>query len=341
MTFERPDLLWAVLAGVLLSGAALWAQWRRGLRLRDAVGGRQPARRLLGHDPGRWPGGRWAAALVAVGMTALVGAGPRPAEPEPTEPADPIDLLIAVDVSHSMSAEDVAPSRAARARQLVEEIVASGAADRVALTLFASWPFGLVPLTDDGDVVDFFSPWVTPELVANRDQGTSLASVLGYSRAVWQDRPREESNPIVLIISDGEAHGDDVSVLDSTRALVAEGVSVWTAGVGSVGGAPLFVPGSDGAPLLDADGEPVIAEFAPGLLDAMAEESGGTYHDISSDGGLRGLLGDLRRESGTEESMVARSGDPLFWLLLIGLLAAATDAVLDTGRHRGRREESA
>ena len=131
-----------------------------------------------------------------------------------------------------------------------------------------------------------------------------------------------------------------VAVLDSTRALLGEGISVWAAGIGSAGGAPLFVPGSDGAPLLDADGAPVVADFAPGLLEAIARESGGEYHDVSSDGGVRDLVAALRRESGTEESIVARSGDPLFWLLLLGLITAAGDAVLDTGRRRVRPEVS-
>lgn len=341
MTFERPEFVWLGVAALALCLAGIGGQWRRASRLRQAFGGPSPMLRLLGHDPAKVPALRLIAASSAVVALALAGAGLTPAEPEPVEPTAPIDLILAVDVSHSMSATDVEDSRADRARSIVEEIVDAQLVDRIALTLFADWPFGLVPLSEDPEVVDFFAPWVAPELVANRDQGTSLAAVLGHARTVWADRAREESNPILLLVSDGEVHGDDAATLDSTRALLADGITVWTAGIGTVGGAPLFVPGSDEAPFLDGSGNQVVAEFAPDLLQSIADEGQGAYYDVSTDGGLRSLLGDLRRESGATDSIVARSGDPLFWLLLIGLLAAAVDAIADTGRRRQRAPEEA
>ena len=334
VTFERPDLIgWAAL-GVLIVVVALWAQWRRSVRFADAFGGREPATRLLGRDPTRPPALRALVALAGVAALALIGAGLQPAEPAPAEPAAPIDLIIAVDVSHSMSAADITPSRAGQAQTIVERLAEEQAADRMALTLFADWPFALVPLTDDPDVVDFFAPWVAPELLAGRDQGTSLANLFGFVRSVWSERSRDGSNPIVLVLSDGEAHGDDAAVLDSARALAEDGIQVWTAGIGTSAGAPLFVAGSDEAPFLDGEGQPVVAAFEPELLRRAASETDGRYFDATDDGGVRSLVNALRREAGTEESLAAQTADPLFWLLLIALLSAVADAVLDTGRRR-------
>lgn len=338
MTFERPDLLIAIpIALVLLTGAVLF-QWQRGVRLVRAYGGPDPARRLLGRDLSPFPALRLFTLLLVIGTLGLAGAGLRPGEVEEVPPVAPVDLIIAVDVSYSMTGADVDPSRAGRARELVDAILEAGVADRIALTLFADWPYGLVPLTEDPDVPAFFGPWIQPELVATRDQGTSLASLLGHSRAVWESRGRPDSNPVLLVVSDGEAHGDDVAVLDSVAALTAAGIGVWAAGVGSAGGAPLFVPRSEGAPLLDGSGSQVVAEYAPELLRAMAEAAEGEFHDISDNSGIDGLVDDLRREAGVGNAAPELPTDPTSWLIMFGLALAVVEARLDT--HRRRKEGS-
>ena len=159
---------------------------------------------------------------------------------EVLDPGTPIDLIVVVDVSHSMSAADVAPTRIGRARELLAQILEERVADRVALSLFADWPFALVPLTDDPAIIDFFTPWVAPELVSMRDQGTSLASTVVHAVETWEERLREGSAPIVLIVSDGEAHGASEEVLASVNAAMDSGLRVWTAGVGTPEGAPLY-----------------------------------------------------------------------------------------------------
>lgn len=338
VTFDRPDLLAYATLALVVVAVSLLAQWRRTHRFAQAFGGRSATERLLGRDPTRPPLLRALAGLVGGVALALVAAGLRPADPAPVEPAAPVDLIIAVDVSLSMSAADVSPSRSEQARAVVQRLVEEQAADRMALTLFADWPYELVPMTDDPDVVDFFAPWIAPELLATRDQGTSLASLFGFVRTVWSERARDGSNPILLVLSDGETHGDDIALSDSARALVEDGVSIWTAGIGTAGGAPLFVPGSDEAPYLDGDGQPIVAAFEPALLRSVAEEAGGRYFEATGDGGVRDLVNALRREAGPEETLAAQSADPLFWLLLIGLFAAVLDAALDTGRRRRRRE---
>lgn len=334
MTFERPDLLIAIPIALVLATGAVLFQWQRGVRLVRAYGGPDSARRLLGRDLSHFPFVRLGALLLLLGTLGAAGAGLRRGAIEDPPALAPVDLIIAVDVSHSMTGTDVEPSRAGRARELVEAILESGVADRVALTLFADWPYGLVPLTDDPDVPAFFGPWITPELVTTRDQGTSLAALIGHSRTVWDERSREGSNPIVLIVSDGEAHGDDVAVLDSVAALTQAGIGVWTAGVGTSEGAPLFVPRSEGAALLDGSGDQVVAEYAPELLEAMAEQAEGEFHDVSNDSGLDRVVDDLRREAGVGGMTPDMPPDPTAWLVLFGLALAIIDARLDTHRRK-------
>ena len=334
MTFERPDLLalvpW-VAAG--LAGFVL-AQWRRGVRLVHAWGGPTPARRLLGRDLSSLPWLRLLALASAGAALVLAAAGPQPAEPEEVPPPTPVDLIVAVDVSLSMTASDVEGTRIGRARELIERLVEDGAADRIALTIFADWPFSLVPLTDDGNVIRFFAPWVAPRLVGTRDQGTSLPAVVGQARIVWEDRRRDDARPVVLLVTDGEAHGMDAELLDSVEVARGAGMEIWTAGVGTPDGAPIFLPGSDDAPLLH-DGSPVVSGYDRGLLETTADRGGGLFHDISSDAGIRSLIDDLRGGPAASDTPDTPPPDNAFWLALVAFALLILEALLDAGMLAG------
>lgn len=267
-------------------------------------------------------------------MPAAAGVSEDPGEP--AAPPAPVDLIIALDVSHSMTAADVEPSREARAKEAVERILEAHVADRVALTLFAGWPYKLVPLTDDEGVVDFFLSSVTPGVVEQRDQGTALAEAVGAAASTWRERARPDAVPVLLILSDGEAHGTRPAVLDSIDAVRPSGLRIWTAGVGSEPGAPLFVPRSRAAPLLAGSGGQVIAGFDPDLLRDMARRGGGAFHDISTEGGIRALVSDLRDLDGDTGAETAAPFDPTALLLLIALALLAMDAILDSGAHSRR-----
>jgi len=337
MSFERPDFLALAPLVILLVAAALIAQWRRSVRLARAYGGGVAAQRLSGRRLGRFPAAR-SACLILAGLSLVVAAAGLRSDPgEPPPPPTPVDLIIAVDVSASMSGADVAPSRIGRARDAIQSILDAEVVDRVALELFADWPYGLVPLTHDDGVISFFAPFVAPELVALRDQGTSLESVVAFAADAWSQRQRSDATPIVLLVSDGEAHGQTAAVLDSVTSVAASGLQIWTAGVGTEAGAPLFVPGSDGAPLLDDLGSPVIAGYDGSLLEDIADRGGGRFHDISDDGGVRDLIADLRAVRGEADVPLDAPVDFTSYLIVAGLLLLMADAVLDGGVLRRSR----
>ena len=335
MTFERPDLLGLAPTLCLIVVLALLSQWRRSVRLVDAYGGPIAALRLIGRRLERFPAVRLLAGLVAVTSLVAVAAGVAPETPEEA-PVTPVDLLIAVDVSHSMTGTDLEPSRISWAQRLVEEVTASGVADRVALSVFADWSYRLVPLTDDGDVVTFFSPWLVPDLVNTRDQGTSLSILIDDAVASWDDRAQPDAIPIVLVVSDGETHDGAEAVIASTRGAVDSGATVWTAGVGTSVGSPLTLTGST-APLLDGSGTPVIAGYDEGMLRQIADAGRGAFHEIDGEEGIRSLISDLRTISGRTDTIAEPTADPTVWLVLLGLVLLLLDALFDTGIALRRR----
>jgi Ca-activated chloride channel family protein len=335
VTFQRPDFLVLVPAAAVVLALAVWLQWRRGRRLVEAYGGREPSLRLLGRDLTRFPVLRTLALILGIGGLAFAASGPEPGEAPAPPPPVPVDLLVAVDVSHSMSAADVDGTRIERARMLVERLVEERVADRMALTIFADWPYGLVPVTEDPDVLAFFAPWIAPELVGTRDQGTSLGLALGQVRATWERRRSEGTRRIVLLVTDGEVHDGAAEALDSVAAIADDGFEIWTAGLGTEEGAPLFLPGTRDAPLL-YDGSPVIATADPTFLRELSSRGRGEFHDASTDGGIQDLVSALSRGS-TPPPPAEERPDPIRWLLLASLLLLALEALLDAGVLGARR----
>ncbi len=335
MTFARPDLLGLAPALCLLVVLALLSQWRRSVRLVDAYGGPAAARRLIGRRLERFPAVRLLATLIAVTSLVAVASGVTPEVPEEA-PTTPVDLMIAVDVSHSMTGTDLEPSRIAWAQRLVDELVGAGVADRIALSIFADWSYRLVPLTDDGDVVSFFAPWIVPELVNTRDQGTSLSVLIDDAVASWDELAQPDAVPIVLVVSDGETHDGAEAVIASTRGAVDAGATVWTAGLGTSTGSPLTLTGST-APLLDGSGSPVVAGYDEGLLRQVADAGRGAFYEISGEDGIASLVADLRALSGRTDSIAEPTEDPAVWLVLVGLVLLLLDALFDTGVAVRRR----
>jgi len=338
VTFLRPDLLALAPVCVLLMCLSITAQWRKGRRLADAYGGLGPAARLTRTELGRFPVARVTSLVLAAIVLSGVAAGPERDRGDALQRARPTDLIAVVDVSLSMTAIDVEPSRIGRARATVDALAEALPADRIALSLFADWPYRLVPLTDDPDVLRFFTPWVVPDLMGDRDQGTSLASAVSHAHRTLEARAEGEADRIVLLITDGEAHDDAAAVLDSIREIAGRGTSVWTAGVGSAQGAPLFALDaegvrSDGIPLLDGSGDPVVARYDEALLRDFADAGGGVFHDVGDANGVRALIRDLRSASGITDESQNGGGPSASWFILLAIGLLLLDMTADSGRR--------
>lgn len=328
MTFLRPELLLVGPAGALLLSLALTLQWRRLTRL-DRAYGHDAAQRLVPRSLQGFPTTRMICLVLASLALGTAAAGPRPTAPEPPEPAPPLDIALAIDVSASMSATDIQPSRIERAREVVDRIAEALPSARIVLVLFADWPYTLVPPTDDPAVVRYFAHSLSAELVLDRDQGTSFSSAFAQARAALDSRPRPGARRAILVLSDGGAHEDLATILDAATTAAAEGVPLWTAGLGTTSGVPLT---TETGPVLDRVGRPVVAALDEALLREIAAAGNGDFHDVSDEQGLGALLtglGALDDEPGDE------GGDPVDASFLLTLLAVPLllwEGGLDAGR---------
>jgi Ca-activated chloride channel family protein len=305
----------------------LGAHWRRLRRLEQGFTS-AAFRRLLPAGLGRFPSARFLC-LVGGGLAlGLAAAGPAWTLPEGDE-RPPLDVAIAVDLSLSMSATDAAPSRIARAREIIAQLSEELPSVRFSLVVFAGWPYTLLPPTDDASLVRYFAQSLDVGLVPPFNNGTALAEALETSRYALESRPSEDARQVVLLITDGGGEANEAA-LDNAAWLQEGGFEVWVAGLGSDTGTPLFV---EGAPLLN-EGAPVVASLNEPLLRDIAAAGGGRYVDVTRDDGFEALLADLRDASGDTEGPPPPPVDAAFLLVLLAIPLFLWEAAADLGRSR-------
>ena len=271
MTFRDPAVLG--LAAVLVGAAILafaWAARRRAEALGLFLGARA-GREAVGLGPlvrrRRVRAGLVAGSLACLGLAL---AGPRAGTQVREARQESLDLLVALDVSDSMRAEDVAPSRLERAKLEVERVVAERRGDRVGLVVFAGEAFLQCPLTTDRGALRLFLDAADPDAVGV--QGTDFASALRVADRAFDaaaegagGRPRA-----LLVVSDGEDHEGGLDA--AADALRDDGVTVLALGVGTDEGAtvPEFRRGRRVGVVRDRSGDEVVSRYEPGALRALA-----------------------------------------------------------------------
>jgi Ca-activated chloride channel family protein len=239
MSWLHPAYVWALLAAPLAAGL-FWYAVRRRREAREALGhGALIGRLTPTASPRRR---RWKAALV-VAAVLLLGAtlmGPRYGTKLRQVERRGVDLLIALDVSKSMHAEDVAPSRLRRAKREIKDLLPQLAGDRVGLILFAGDAFLQCPLTSDYSSVRLFLDVAGPDLIGT--PGTQFQSAWQAAEAAFEANasgPEDLGPPAqaLLLLSDGEDHAGGVaSIKKRAREM---GVSVFAAGIGTPEGGPI------------------------------------------------------------------------------------------------------
>ena len=284
MDWLHPTLAWALL---LVPGAA-WLYWRAARQrqaAREQFGGADGLQRLA---PALRPGRRTLrAALVGAGL--LLGgvalAGPRWGTEVRTVERRGVDLVVALDVSASMRAQDVPPSRLRRAKSELRGLVNRLTGDRVGLVLFAGGGFVQCPLTSDYGAFRLFLDAAAPGQVAT--PGTDVTAALDAAlQAFGAARPPDDSAAApeeprpraLLLVSDGENHVGD---LDAVRQRAREaGITLFTAGVGTEQGArvPLYKRGRQVGVKKTPQGQPVQSRLDEAALTRLARS--GAYFRI-------------------------------------------------------------
>lgn len=278
----------------------LWAD-RRGLTPQAPVGHRR-ARGLF---------------FAAAGVLAVAAlARPQWGRIEEVRYQHAREVMVALDVSRSMLADDVTPNRLDRARLLIESVADELRGDRLGLLPFAGTAFVQVPLSADTEVLRALLPQVDPTYIPQG--GTRYGRMLETAAAAFSTGPGQR---YLLILSDGEALDD--SWKTALPALQERGIRVVALGIGTHAGA--LVPAPGGGATKDASGAAIVSRLEPATLESLAAATGGTYRDAASWVDVPALIRETvaRGERGAfVETRTARVPDRFQWFLAPAVLCA-------------------
>lgn len=340
MEWLNPTYLWALAAVPFVVFLFAWTAWRRRAAL-ERFGEFSLVSRLAGSVSARRR--RWKAAATTAGLffVALALAGPRLGTELREVRREGIDLVIALDVSASMLAEDVAPNRLARAKNEIKKLLDELQGDRVGLVIFAGDAFIQCPLTTDYSALRLFLDVADPSLIPT--QGTDFGAAMRMAMQAF-DAPTENQNATstraLLFVSDGENHVADVGSM--LRAARDEGVIVFAAGVGETSGTPIpeFQNGRRAGYKRDSQGGIVQTRLEEEPLQRLASD--GAYFRIArTSSSLQQITSSLDRLEKQEfaHSEFESYEERYQWPLAIGLLLLLVERLVS--EQRKKRSEPA
>ncbi len=235
-----------------------------------------------------------------------------------------VDIVFAVDVSKSMLAEDIAPNRLEKSKQLVTQIINNLASDRVGIIAYAGKAFPQLPITTDYASAKMFLQNMNTDMLSS--QGTAIHEAIQLAKTYYDDE--EQTNRILIIISDGEDHeGEAVDIAEEAND---EGIRIFTIGVGDAKGGPIPIK-RNGIILnykKDRNGETVITRLDETTLREIAKETDGVYIDGSNTIKVVETIKDILNKMDKKEfesKQIADFKDQFQWFLALGIVLLFID----------------
>jgi Ca-activated chloride channel family protein len=347
MTFDAPLLLFLAPIVALAFGLAAWLA--RGRRIRMA--------RRWSPSLGRLARGRggWAPAVVALSalLAAVALAGPRAGRTEVHTQTRALSMVLAVDISRSMLAEDATPSRLQRAGREARRLIQDLEGDRLGLIAFAGRSYILAPLTVDGGAIRMYLDAMDPDLAS--EGGTSLSAVLAQGTQLLA-AATDAADRVLVVFTDGESHDTLPEAVAQAEALKEAGVHLIVVAEGRA--LPTRIPIRDSAGTLleykqDEEGNVVRTQRRDDILRAVVDAAEGTLvpNELPDQAGaVRDLVAALKRSPTSETrtaDLVPRAWIPVLAaaLLLLGYtlarpgpaLVGLAGVLLLSGRAVGQR----
>lgn len=190
-----------------------------------------------------------------------------------------IDIVFAVDVSKSMLAEDVAPNRLEKSKQLVSQLINQLGSDRIGIIAYSGSAFPVLPMTSDYAVAKMFLQSMNPAMISS--QGTSIDQAIDLANIKFFDK-KDKTNKLLILISDGEDHTDNAET--AAEDAQKNGIKIITIGVGTEKGGPIPLKRNGVVESFqrDKDDQVVITKRNAEILSKIANSSKGGYVDGNS-----------------------------------------------------------
>jgi Ca-activated chloride channel family protein len=348
LSFTDLTPLWlgAPLVALILVG--VWSHGTRRRKLATFLGGRRALLRLSRTDLSGLRLGRAFLLGLAGACLAVAAADPHwVAPPPPEEP--PVDrVVIGLDVSASMQATDVSPTRLARAVDVANSLLEELGGQQVGLLLFAGTSYPIAPPTLDHTAVAFLLRGVVPTMASAYDPGTLLSVAVTDGVTMLQTVDSTTAPPRVgrmrlVLIGDGDTGDTERAIAEAVALATAAGVEVHTIGVGTERGGPMSMPAGTyqlGGPVTNAAGQRAVSRMREPVLRDLAAAAGGRYAHADAEGDVAAIASALVAPAPVEEMAEAEAPpawarfDVPFTLGVLALILILMESLLDASLPR-------
>lgn len=322
--FEDPIYLWALLVIPVLLLIRL-AGWRRRRSKLRKFGDPELVRQLMPNVSKFRPTVKFWLLLVAWALLVVMVARPQVGAEVQRDKRNGIEAIICLDISNSMLAQDVAPSRLDKSKLLVESLVDRFTNDKIGLIVFAGDAYVQLPITSDYVSAKMFLQNIDPSLIQTQGTDITQAINLGLHSFTQADK----IGRAIIVITDGEDH--EGGAVEAAAEARKKGVNVFILGVGDTKGAP--IPTGDGGYMKDRSGQTVMTALNERMCREVAQAGSGKYIHVDNTGDAQTELNnDLARlQRGDSEAVIYNAYDEQFQAfgILVILLLVVEVCILE------------
>lgn len=292
--FAQPLFLYLLLLVPIMWALYLYARYRRRRNL--ALFGNVAFLRELAPEVSRMrPLVKMILQSLSFAIIVFILARPQFGTKLETVKTEGVEIVVALDVSNSMLARDINPSRIEKAKMMLSKLVDDLENDKVGLVVFAGDAYTQLPITTDYVSAKMFLNSIKTDMVPT--QGTAIGQAIKVAMNSFS--PESPAEQAIIVITDGENHEDDA--VEAARAAADKGVKVSVVGIGSTKGAPIPINGSSNNFMKDAEGKTVITKLNEAMAQEVAKAGQGIYvRADNTNGALQALINEVRTMKSAE-----------------------------------------
>ncbi len=271
--------------------------------------------------------------LLALALLAIGWANPQYGTKLVKYKRKSVDVFIAFDVSQSMLAQDISPSRLGRASRFAQTLVEGLKSERLGLILFAGSAYVQSPVTQDFNAILLALRSANPNMIPN--QGTAFGEAISLAEASFEEN--NKNHKALIIITDGENHDEDA--VNRAAEARENGLLIFTVGVGTEDGSfiPTLENGREGYKR-DQTGNPVLSRLNEAILRQVAEAGGGSYFNLNDGSGrvletLKGRIGDMEKRE-LEQRVFSEYNSYFQWFVGLPMLLLLLEFVIAYRRNK-------
>lgn len=317
--FEEPAYLYLLLLLPVCVALYLYSNYRKRKAIQK-FGDPELIGNLMPDASRHRPDVKFTFVLAAIGLFAILLARPQFGSKLETVKRQGVEVMIALDISNSMLAEDVQPSRLEKAKRLVAQLVDRMQNDKVGMIVFAGDAFTQLPITSDYISAKMFLESIEPSLITK--QGTAIAAAINLASRSFT--PQEGVGRAIIVITDGENHEGGVS--EAIKNVTDKGIQVNVLGVGMPDGAPIPIEGTNDY-RRDREGNVIVTRLNEPMCQEIAKEGKGIYVRVDNTNNAQRAISkeiDKMAKSDVETQVYTEFNEQfqaVAWLILLLLMA--------------------